>query len=129
MDVSTHGSQVATAAAKSLGSGASITALLPFDWLTMTVGLVSALMALLHTNPPEGQTRTPLRVFLLVASSGFLSGALVPVAVAGGVNYLPWLQSAGPAGMQYAAAAALGVFPHIVGPAWRAWREYKGVKA
>ena len=49
--------------------------------------------------------RTPLRVFALVASSGFLAGIFVPVAVAGGSAYLPWLSSAGDGPTRLAASS------------------------
>jgi hypothetical protein len=115
-----------TIAAKSAASGATLAATLPLDPITMGVGLVAALVALLHINPPAGETRTPLRVFGLVAASGFLAGVFVPVAVAGGVNYLPWMASAGDRPLQLAAAAVIGALPHVGPVLWRIWRETKG---
>lgn len=120
------GAAIAATAAKSATSG-SITALaLPLDPITMAVGLVSALVALLHISPPEGQARTPWRVFALVAGSGFLAGVFVPVAVAGGINYLPWLGGVGDRAMHLAAAAVIGAAPHVAPMLWRLWRESKG---
>lgn len=116
----------ATIAVKSAASGATLAATLPLDPITMGVGLVAALISLLHINPPEGETRTPLRVFALVAASGFLAGIFVPVAVAGGVNYLPWLSGAGDRPLQLAAAAVIGALPHVGPLLWRLWRESKG---
>lgn len=116
---------ISAIAAKSAASGALTAAALPLDPVTMGVGLVAALVALLHITPPEGQTRTPLRVFALVAASGFLAGVFVPVAVAGGVNYLPWLHSAGDRALHLAAAAVIGALPHVAPTVWRLWREAK----
>lgn len=121
----TH-SQIAATAAKSAVSGTGIAATLPIDPITMAVGLVAALIALLHITPPEGEPRTPVRVFLLVASSGFLAGVFVPVAVVGGVNYLPWVTAAGDRPLQLAAAALIGAAPHVAPVLWRLWREAKG---
>ena len=123
---STAGSAVAQAAVKSATSGGAVTAVVAFDPVTMAVGLIAALIALLHTAPPEGTPRAPLMVFILVASSAFLAGALVPVVVAGGLNYYPWLAAAGVGGMSYAAAAIIGAAPHLAAPLWRAWRQSKG---
>lgn len=113
-------------AAKSAASGALTAATLPLDPVTMAVGLVAALVALLHIAPPDGEHRTPLRVFALVVSSGFLAGVFVPVAVAGGMNYLPWVATAGDRAMQLAAAAIIGALPHVAPLVWRLWRESKG---
>jgi hypothetical protein len=118
--------QLQATAVKSATSGAGISAMLPLDPVTMGVGLVAALVALLHTTPPPGEGRTPLRVFAMVAGSGFLAGVFVPVTVAGGTNYLPWLASAGDRPLQLAAAAAIGAAPHIAPLLWRLWREAKG---
>lgn len=117
---------IATHAAKGAASGSGIAVALPLDPLTMMVGLVSALVALLHISPPPGETRTPVRVFMLVAGSGFLAGVFVPVAVAGGVNYLPWISAAGDRAMDLAAAAIIGAAPHVLPLIWKAWRESKG---
>jgi len=118
--------ELTTTAAKSATSGALTAATLPLDPVTMAVGLVAALIALLHISPPPGEHRTPLRVFALVVSSGFLAGVFVPVAVAGGVAYLPWVATAGDRAMQLAAAAVIGALPHIAPLLWRLWREAKG---
>lgn len=123
---STAGSAVVQAAAKSATSGGTVAAVVAFDPVTMAVGLIAALIALLHTAPPDDQPRAPLAVFVLVASSAFLAGALVPVVVAGGLNYYPWLADAGTSGMGYAAAAIIGAAPHLAAPIWRAWRQSKG---
>lgn len=125
-DPSSTASHIGATAAKSAGSGTLTAALLPLDPITMMVGLVSALVALLHISPPPGETRTPVRVFLLVAGSGFLAGVFVPVAVAGGVNYLPWISAAGDRAMHLAAAAIIGAAPHVLPLIWKAWRESKG---
>ncbi len=119
-------SAMVAAAAKSATSGGAVAAVVAFDPVTMAVGLIAALIALLHTAPPEGQQRAPLMVFVLVASSSFLAGALVPVVVAAGLNYYPWLAHAGAGGMSYAAAAIIGAAPHLAAPIWRAWRASKG---
>lgn len=119
-------SAIAGTVVKSAGSGTLTAALLPLDPITMMVGLVSALVALLHISPPPGETRTPVRVFMLVAGSGFLAGVFVPVAVAGGVNYLPWISAAGDRAMHLAAAAIIGAAPHVLPLIWKAWRESKG---
>jgi len=126
-DPSTTGSSaIAGTAIKSAGSG-SLTALtLPLDPITMAVGLIAALVALLHITPPPGETRTPIRVFMLVAGSGFLAGVFVPVVVAGGVNYLPWLHSAGDRAMHLAAAAIIGAAPHVLPLLWKIYKESKG---
>lgn len=121
----TH-SQIVATAVKSAASGTGIAATLPIDPITMIFGLVAALTALLHITPPEGEHRTPVRVFLLVASSGFLAGVFVPVVVAGGVNYLPWLTTVPDLPLQWAAAAAIGAAPHVAPTLWRLWREAKG---
>lgn len=123
---STAGSAVAHAAAKSATSGGTVAAVVAFDPITMAVGLIAALIALLHTAPPDDQPRAPLMVFVLVASSAFLAGALVPVVVAGGLNYYPWIEGAGVGGMSYAAAAIIGAAPHLAAPMWRAWRQKGG---
>ncbi len=117
---------MAATAAKSAASGATIATALPLDPITMAVGLVAALVALLHITPPAGEPRTPLRVFAMVAGSGFLAGVFVPVAVAGGVNYLPWLTAAGDRPMHLAAAAIIGALPHVAPLLWRAWRAERG---
>lgn len=117
---------IATTAAKSAASGGAVATVAAFDPISMAVGLVAALIALLHTAPPEGQQRAPLAVFVLVASSSFMAGALVPIVVAAGLNYYPWLATAGLGGLSYAAAAIIGAAPHVVGPIWRAWRAAKG---
>lgn len=122
----TTSSAIAGTAVKSAGSGTLTATLLPLDPITMMVGLVSALVALLHISPPPGETRTPIRVFMLVAGSGFLAGVFVPVAVAGGVNYLPWISAAGDRAMHLAAAAIIGAAPHVLPLVWKAWRESKG---
>jgi hypothetical protein len=111
---------------KGAASGSLTAAALPLDPLTMAVGLVAALVALLHTPPTEGEPRTPLRVFALVVGSGFLAGVFVPVAAAGGINYLPWLATAGDRPLQLAAAAVIGAAPHIGPVLWRLWRQTKG---
>jgi hypothetical protein len=125
-DPQSTGSAMLAAAAKSATSGGAVAAVVAFDPVTMAVGLIAALIALLHTVPPEGQQRAPLMVFVLVASSSFLAGALVPVVVVAGLNYYPWLLNAGTGGMSYAAAAIIGAAPHLAAPIWRAWRASKG---
>lgn len=120
------GANLATTAIKSGASGGAVAAVVAFDPIAMAVGLIAALIALLHTSPPEGQPRAPAMVFILVASSSFLAGALVPVVVAAGLNYAPWLEAAGAGGMSYAAAAIIGAAPHLAAPIWRAWRATKG---
>jgi len=117
---------IAVTGAKSAVSGATIATALPLDPITMAVGLIAALVALLHISPPEGEQRTPLRVFAMVVGSGFLAGVFVPVAVAGGVNYLPWIATAGDRAMHLAAAAIIGALPHVGPVLWRLWRESKG---
>ncbi|MEY2653122.1 MAG: hypothetical protein RLZZ524_149, partial [Pseudomonadota bacterium] len=72
-----------------------------------------------------GEARTPMRVFAMVVASGFLAGVFVPVAVAGGVNYLPWLATAGDRPLQLAAAAVIGAAPHVAPLLWRLWRASK----
>ncbi len=121
-----HGAHLAATAAKSAASGGTVAAVVAFDPMTMAVGLVAALWSLLHTDPPEGQPRVPALVFVMVACSGFLAGALVPAVVAAGLNYYPWLAQAGVGGMSYAASAIIGAAPHLAGPLWRAWRQGKG---
>lgn len=113
-------------AAKGAASGSGIAVALPLDPITMGVGLVAALVALLHTSPPEGEARTPLRVFALVAASGFLAGIFVPVVVVGGTHYLPWLASVADRPLQLAAAALIGAAPHVAPSLWRLWRATKG---
>lgn len=117
---------IAATAVKSAASGGAVAAVAAFDPVSMAVGLIAALIALLHTAPPEGQQRAPMAVFMLVASSSFLAGALVPVVVAAGLNYYPWLATAGMGGLSYAAAAVIGAAPHLAGPIWRAWRSTRG---
>lgn len=117
---------IAATGAKSALSGATTAATLPLDPITMGVGLVAALVALLHIAPPPGQDRTSWRIFALVVGSGFLAGVFVPVAVAGGINYLPWLQHVGSRPLDLAAAALIGAAPHVLPLLWRAWREQKG---
>jgi hypothetical protein len=124
----TNSGHLAATAAKSAASGGATAALLPFDPITMAVGLVAALVALLHITPPEGQARTPVSVFLMVAGSAFLAGVFVPVAVAGGTNYLPWLAGVGDRPLQLAAAAVIGALPHVAPLIWRLWRETKGAQ-
>ena len=119
------GSAIAATAIKSAGSGTVTATLLPLDPITMTIGLVTALVALLHITPPPGEIRTPYRVFALVAGSGFLAGVFVPITVAGGVNYLPWISGAGDHGMQWAAAAIIGAAPHVLPLLWKAYREWR----
>lgn len=119
-------SDLQSAAAKSAASGAGIGATLPLDPVTMGVGLVAALVALMHTAPPEGEARTPWRVFALVAGSAFLSGVFVPVAVAGGLQYAPWLAGVADRHLQLAAAALIGAAPHLAPALWRAWRASRG---
>lgn len=116
---------LAPQAAKGATSGAALATTLPVDPITMGIGLAGALVALLHLPPTEGETRTPLRVFALVVASGFLAGVFVPVAVAGGLNYLPWLAAAGDRPLQLAAAALIGAAPHVAPFAWRLWRSSK----
>jgi len=125
-DPQSTGSAMLAAAAKSATSGGAVAAVVAFDPLTMAVGLVAALWALLHTNPPKGQSRAPVMVFVMVACSSFLAGALVPALVAAGLNYYPWLAHAGASGMSYAAAAIIGAAPHLAAPMWRAWRQKGG---
>lgn len=122
----TNGGNLAATAGKSAVSGGATSALLPFDPITMAVGLVAALVALLHITPPEGQARTPVSVFLLVAGSAFLAGVFVPVAVPGIVSYLPWTANAGERALAYAAAAIIGALPHVGPLAWRTWQARKG---
>ena len=122
----TSTSALAGTAIKSAGSGTITAAMLPLDPITMAVGLVSALVALLHISPPPGEHRTPVRVFALVAGSGFLAGVFVPIAVAGGVNYLPWISSAGDRAMQLAAAAVIGAAPHVLPLIWQTYKDWKG---
>ncbi len=112
-------------AAKGAASGSGIALALPLDPITMAVGLVAALVALLHTSPREGEARTPLRVFALVAASGFLAGIFVPIVVAGGINYLPWLSGVADRPLQLAAAALIGAAPHVAPVLWRVWRSTK----
>ena len=113
-------------AAKGAASGSGIAALLPLDPATMAVGLVGALWGLLHTTPKEGETRPPLRIFALVATSGFLAGVVVPVVVAGGINYVPWLAGVSNQSLQLTAAFLFGAAPHIGPSLWRTWRATKG---
>lgn len=127
-DPSTHAANVtalAQTAAKSGASGTALASLVPLDMVTMAIGLVSALVALLHLPPDPDSARTPLRVFALVASSGFLAGVLVPVAVAGGTAYLPWLATVPDRHLQLAAAAAVGAAPHLLPWLWRVYRQVK----
>ena len=119
-------SALAAQGVKGAASGAGIATTLPLDPITMGVGLVAALVALLHTPPPPGQDRTTWRVFALVAGSGFLAGVFVPVAVAGGTAYLPWLSNAGDRPLQLAAAALIGAAPHVAPMLWRLWRDTRG---
>lgn len=120
---------IAATAAKGAVSGGLTSATLPVDPITMAVGLVAALVALLHMKPTEGEDRTSIRVFMLVAASGFLAGVLVPVAVAGGINYLPWLATVNDRQLQLAAAAVIGALPHVAPLIWRTWRDSKGGSA
>ena len=119
------GSAIAATAIKSAGSGTVTATLLPLDPITMAVGLISALVALLHITPPTGESRTPIRVFALVAGSGFLAGVFVPVTVAGGINYLPWISTAGDRAMHLAAAALIGAAPHVLPLVWKSYREWR----
>jgi hypothetical protein len=122
----TTGSALAAGAAKGALSGGGIATTLPLDPVTMGVGLVAALITLLHIKPGENEPRTPLRVFALVVASGFMAGIFMPIAVAGGTHYLPWLTAAGDRPLQLAAAALLGVLPHLAPVLWRLYREQKG---
>lgn len=122
----TAAAPLAHSAIKGAASGTGIAATLPLDPITMAIGLVAALVALLHTSPPADSPRTPLRVFALVVASGFLAGVFVPVAVAGGINYLPWLAAAGDRPLQLAAAAVIGALPHLAPTLWRAWQQKQG---
>lgn len=112
-------------ATKGGASGTLLAAAVPLDIVTMGVGLVAALVALLHLPPDPESTRTPLRVFALVAASGFLAGVFVPVAVAGGTAYLPWLAGVPDRHLQLAAAAVIGAAPHLAPYLWRLWRATK----
>lgn len=127
-DPSTHAANataLAQTAAKGGASGTALATLVPLDLLTMAIGLVSALVALLHLPPDPEAARTPLRVFALVASSGFLAGVLVPVVVVGGTAYLPWLAQVPDRHLQLAAAAAIGAAPHLLPHLWRLYRRVK----
>jgi len=127
-DPTTHAANahaLAHTAAKGTASGAGLATLVPVDLLTMAVGLIAALVALLHLPPDPDAARTPMRIFALVASSGFLAGVLVPVAVAGGTAYLPWLASVPDRHLQLATAAAIGAAPHLLPHLWRLYRQVK----
>lgn len=114
---------IAATAAKSATSGGVTAMTLPVDPVTMAVGLIAALIALLHIPPEDGQARPPRRVVALVAGSGFLAGIFVPLAVAGGINYLPWVAQAGDRPLQLAAAAIIGALPHVAPVLWRLWKD------
>lgn len=110
-------------ALKSAASGALTTTATGFDPVTMGIGFMAGLFALLVVTPQPGEKRTPLRIFGLVAGSAFLAGALVPVAVAGGINYAPWLVAVDAVSLQWAMAALLGATPHLAPMAWRLWKD------
>ena len=117
--------QLQTTAAKGAASGAGISSTLPLDPITMGIGLVGALIALLHLPPDPDAARTPWRVFALVVASGFLAGVFVPVVVAGGTAYLPWLATVPDRHLQLAVAALIGAAPHLAPHLWRLWRAAK----
>lgn len=112
-------------AAKGGASGTALAAALPLDLITMGFGLAGALIALLHLPPDAGSARTPLRVFALVLTSGFLAGVAVPVAVAGSTAYLPWLSTVPDRMLQLFIATAIGALPHVLPHAWRLYRAVK----
>lgn len=127
-DPTTHAASLATMAPKAVQGGASGTLLataLPLDLITMGVGLIGALVALLHLPPDPESARTPMRIFALVVAGGFLAGVFVPVAVAGGTAYLPWLAGVPDRPLQLAAAAVIGAAPHVLPHIWRLWRQVK----
>ena len=97
-----------------------------FGPLTMVVGFVAGLVVLLYISPPPGEQRTPFKVFLLMAGSAFLAGIFTPVAIAGSVNYLPWLTSVEHTGLRLAAGGMIWAAPHLAPLLWRLWRESKG---
>lgn len=127
-DPTTHAasaSALAHTAAKGGASGTALASMVPVDLLTMAVGLIAALVALLHLPPDPAAARTPMRIFALVAASGFLAGVFVPVAVAGGTAYLPWLATVPDRYLQLAAAAVIGAAPHLLPYLWRIYRQVK----
>lgn len=124
-----NASAAASAGGKAAISGTWIVATLPLDPATFVVGLIGALWAVVHLTPPEGETRTPPRIFILAASGGFFAGVFWPVAVAGGLNYVPWLSGVGDHPLRMAAAFVLGAAPQLAPVAWRLFREWKGARS
>lgn len=112
---------------KSAVGGIATGVAFPFDPITMLVGLVASLIALLHIPPRDDEAaRTPQRIVALVASGAFMAGVFCPAAVAGGIHYFPWLTDVQYRSLEYAAAALIGAAPHVMPFAWKLWRGLKG---
>lgn len=127
-DPTTHAvraSALAQTAAKGGASGTALAAALPIDLITMGVGLVAALWALLHIPPDPNAARTPMHVFAMVIAGGFMAGVLVPVVIASGTHYIPWLGAVPDRSLQLAAAAFIGAAPHLLPYLWRLYRQVK----
>lgn len=112
-------------AAQSMTAGACTTTLCGVDPWILVFGLGGALVAMLHISPAADANASTKRTFALLAGSMFLAGTLVPVAVAGSVEYLPWLVKVEPAMLQRALAFLIGSAPFVGPVAWRVWRDRK----
>lgn len=91
----------------------------------LAIGFVAALVALLHLPAQDGESRTPWRVFSLVAGAAFLAGLLSPLAALAATNYLPWTAALGRDALRLTAAALIGGGVHVAIPLAFAWMARK----
>jgi hypothetical protein len=89
------------------------------------IGFVAALVALLHMPPRDGQSRTPWRVFSLVAGASFLAGVFAPATAQAATAYLPWVAAMGPDLLRVTSAAVIGASANVVIPLGFAWLARK----
>lgn len=87
-------------------------------------GLFGGLIALMHL---EISSRWNMAFSL--GSSALLAGMFSPVAVAGSLNYVDWLQTVHPTALRMAAAGAIGLFGQVLIPIVMAFLRRKGSEA
>lgn len=88
----------------------------------MLIGFIAGLVVLMHIPPPRNLTRTPARVFFLVAGSAFAAGVGAPLLMAFIASF-DWARSVDITSLRLVSAAIIGAGMHI--PAARRFLKEK----
>lgn len=115
----------AIGAGLALGTVTLTGTLMGMHYDALAVGFVAALVALLPVPPKNGESRTPWRVFMLIAGASFLAGVFAPVTALAAQVYLPWVAALGADTLRITSAALIGATANVVIPLGFAWLARK----